>query len=67
MVPANVYGYAATVAYSLHQPSADGGVGSLQNLMAANFQNPLLLLVVSMILGAIGGFLSGQLAKAISK
>lgn len=72
-VPANVYGYAATVAYSLHQASAAGatpdapGTGPLQNLLSVSFANPLILLVVSMVLGAIAGYLSGQLAKAISK
>jgi hypothetical protein len=60
-VPANVYGYAATVAYSLHQPSA------LQNLGAPGFANPLILLIVSMIIGAIFGYVSGQLAKALTK
>jgi len=66
-VPANVYGYAATVAYSLHHTPDAPATGPLQNLLSANFQNPLILLVVSMVLGAIAGYLSGQLAKAISK
>ena len=51
-VPANVYGYAATVAYSLHQPS-QAGAGPLENLTAASFENPLPLLIVSMVLGAM--------------
>ncbi len=73
VVPANVYGYAATVAYALHQPSAppaaEGqmGTGPLQNLTAANFENPLILLVVSLVLGTVGGYLSGQLAKLLTK
>ena len=72
-VPANVYGYAATVAYSLHQPSAPGasadkaGTGPLQSLLSVSFSNPLILLIVSMMLGAIGGYLSGQLAKTLTK
>src|SRR6516162_5057920 len=68
-VPANVYGYAALVGYSLHQPSAPGaaagqpGTGPLQNLTSASFANPLILLIVSMVIGAVLGYLSGQLAK----
>lgn len=61
VVPANVYGYAATVAYSLHQP------GALDNLTSPSFANPLILLIVSLILGAIGGYLSGQLAGVLTK
>ncbi len=34
VVPANVYGYAALVAYSLHQPSAAPATGPLQNLVS---------------------------------
>ncbi|MET1026317.1 MAG: DUF1097 domain-containing protein [Dongiaceae bacterium] len=73
VVPANVYGYAATVAYALHQPSVapttEGGVGigPLQNLTAASFQNPLILLIVSLVLGAVGGYLSAHLAKMLTK
>ncbi|MFZ5790401.1 MAG: DUF1097 domain-containing protein [Pseudomonadota bacterium] len=72
-VPANVYGYAATVAYALHQPSAPAatpdmpGTGPLENLTAASFANPLVLLIVSLVLGTIGGYLSGQLSAAITK
>jgi Protein of unknown function (DUF1097) len=72
-VPANVYGYAATVAYSLHQPSAAGvtpdvaGSGPLFSLTAPNFANPLVLLIVSMVLGAIFGFVSGKVAGALTK
>lgn len=60
-VPANVYGYAATVAYSLHQP------GALQNLLAPGFANPLILLIVSMVIGALFGYGSGQLSKMLAK
>jgi hypothetical protein len=71
-VPANVYGYAALVAYSLHQPSAapagagQMGTGPLQNLTAANFANPLVLLIVSMVLGALFGYVSGQVTKMLA-
>lgn len=72
VVPANVYGYAAIVGYSLHQPSAPSttpgtpGTGPLQNLASASFANPLILLIVSLVLGALFGYVSGQLAKALA-
>src|SRR5882724_3515951 len=56
-VPANVYGYAAVVGYSLHQASAAGatpdapGTGPLFSLTSPSFANPLVLLIVSMVLG----------------
>jgi hypothetical protein len=72
VVPANVYGYATLVAYSLHQPSAppaaagQTGTGPLQNLVSVSFANPLVLVVVSMVIGAILGYLSSQIAKAMT-
>ena len=65
MVPANVYGYAALVAYSLHQPSAAPATGPLQNLVSPSFANPLVLLIVSMVIGALFGYASDQLAKVL--
>lgn len=59
-VPANVYGYAAVVAYSLHQPSAT------QQLLSPSFANPLVLLAVSMVIGSLFGLVSGHVAKALS-
>ena len=66
-VPANVYGYAAIVAYALHQPSADPGVGPLKNLTSASFANPLILLIVSLIIGAYFGMFSNKLSGALTK
>ena len=72
-VPANVYGYAALVGYSLHQPSAapgaagQMGIGPLQNLVTGSFANPLVLLIASMVIGALFGYVSGQLAKLLPK
>lgn len=65
-VPANVYGYAATVAYSLQTPTADG-VGPLASLTATNLTNPVLLLSLSYVLGAVFGMLSGKLAGKLGK
>lgn len=63
-VPAQVYGYAATVAYSLHQT---GEPAPLANLMSPSFANPLVLLIVSFVIGAVFGLLSGKLAGALTK
>lgn len=65
-VPAQVYGYAATVAYALQTPTNDAG-GPLQSLTMASFANPLILLAVSFVIGAIFGMLSGKLSGALAK
>lgn len=67
VVPANVYGYAAIVGYSLHQPSTPPSTGPLQNLTAASFANPLILLIVSLVIGALFGFASSKLAGVLTK
>lgn len=67
VVPANVYGYAALVAYSLHQPSAAPTIGPLQNLISPSFANPLILLVVSLVIGALFGYASNRLAQALTR
>ncbi len=61
VVPANVYGYAATVAYSLSKADVT------DNLTVVTFDNPPLLLALSMVIGAFLGYLSGKLAKALTK
>ena len=66
VVPAQVYGYSAIVAYSLHQPTADG-VGPLASLTSASMANPLPLLSVSLVAGAILGFISNKVAGALGK
>jgi hypothetical protein len=67
VVPANVYGFAAIVAYSLHQPSAAPATGPLQNLTSGSFANPLVLLIVSLVIGALFGYASNQLTGALAK
>ena len=42
------------------------GTGPLQNLATPSFANPLILLIVSLVLGALFGYVSGQLAKALA-
>src|SRR5579863_9271329 len=66
-VPANVFGYAALVAYALHQPSAAPSTGPLQNLTSVSFANPLILLIASLVLGALFGAASAQLADALTR
>ena len=63
-VPAQVYGYAATVAYSLHETRDPA---PLANLTSPSFANPLVLLIVSFVIGAIFGLVSGKLAGALTK
>jgi hypothetical protein len=67
VVPANVYGYAAIVAYSLQTPSAPPSSGPLQNLTSASCANPLILLVLSLVIGALFGFASNKLSAVLAK
>ena len=59
-VPANVYGYAATAGLALTASTAG-------NVTAADFSNPVLLVIVSTVTGAIFGLLSGKLAGMLGK
>src|ERR1700688_2222429 len=61
VLPANVYGYAAILGYSLHQPLPAG------NLITVSFANPFVLLVVSMLVGAVFGCVSAKVARALTK
>jgi hypothetical protein len=54
-IPANVYGYAALVGYTL-------SAGKLDALSVADRSNPLVVIAVSAILGAVLGYLMGQLS-----
>lgn len=58
-VPANVYGYAATAAYALQTT----GAGSV---LAADLTNPVLLVSLSAVIGAIFGMVSGKVADVLS-
>lgn len=59
VVPANVYGYAATAGYALQTPNAG-------SVTAMNFSNPVLLVALSSVLGAVFAYLSAKLADKIS-
>jgi hypothetical protein len=56
-IPAMVYGYASVAAYFLLK----GG-----ELMAGDMTNPLITVVVSMVLGAILGYVSEKIAAALA-
>ncbi len=60
VVPANVYGYAATAGLALT-------AGTAANVTAMDMSNPVLLVVVSTVLGAVFGMVSGKLAGALGK
>lgn len=60
VVPANVYGYAATAGLALT-------AGTAGNSTMMNLTNPVLLVIISVILGALFGMASGKLAGAIGK
>lgn len=67
VVPANVYGYAAIVAYALQTPSAPPAAGPLQNLTSGSFANPLVILIASLVLGALFGLASNKLSAMLTK
>jgi hypothetical protein len=63
-IPAMVYGYAAVAGFFLLNafdtpPGAD--------LTAANFTNPLVAVIVSLVVGAILGWISQKIALAMAK
>ena len=58
VVPANVYGYAALVGYTLSAAKLDA-------LTAVDNSNPLFLIITSAILGGVLGYLMGQLAGVL--
>ena len=66
VVPNNVYGYAATVAYALQTPTANGA-GPLASLTSASLANPVLLLSLSFVFGAVFGMVSGKVAGMLGK
>ena len=60
VVPANVYGYAATAGYALSTNTA-------ANYGAMNLTNPTLIVALSVVFGAVFGLLSGKLAGMLGK
>lgn len=60
VVPANVYGYAAAAGLGLT-------AGTAGNAMAADLSNPVLLVIISTVIGALFGMASGKLAGMLGK
>jgi hypothetical protein len=58
-VPANVYGYAATAGYALSTNNVA--------VTATDLTNPVLLIALSSVLGAVFGLFSGKLAAMLGK
>jgi len=62
VIPASVYGYAATFAYLLQ--TAD--TMTKDKLMSASMANALLVVIISMAIGALFGLASGKLGGALA-
>ena len=58
-VPAQVYGFASVVAYTLMKDAAG-------SLTAASLENPIVVVILSMIIGAIFGFVSEKVAGMLA-
>ncbi|HEX2257315.1 MAG TPA: DUF1097 domain-containing protein [Afifellaceae bacterium] len=58
-IPAMVYGYASVAAYALL-------TGNFDALTAASMENALVTVVVSMVIGAILGYISEKIAVALT-
>jgi hypothetical protein len=60
VVPANVYGYAATAGYALSTDTAG-------YYAAMDLSNPVLLVALSTVIGAVFAMASGKLAGVLGK
>lgn len=60
VVPANVYGYAATAGLALT-------AGTVGNVAMTDMSNPVLLVIVSTVIGAVFGMVSGKVAGMLGK
>jgi hypothetical protein len=59
-IPAQVYGFASVVAYTLM--TADGAA----DLTAASMANPVIVIILSMIVGAVFGYVSEKVAGMLA-
>ena len=62
VIPASVYGYAATFAFLLQTADAM----TKEKLRSASMANALIIVVVSMVIGAIFGLVSGKVGGALT-
>jgi hypothetical protein len=60
VVPANVYGYAATAGLALT-------AGTVANVTHTDLSNPVILVIISTVLGAVFGMLSAKLSGVLAK
>ncbi len=58
-IPAQVYGFASVVAYTLMKDAAG-------SLMAPTLENPVVVVILSMIIGAIFGYVSEKVAGMLA-
>lgn len=58
-IPAQVYGFASVVAYTLMKDAAG-------TLTAASMENPVVVVILSMIVGAVFGYVSEKLAGMLA-
>ena len=63
VIPSAVYGFAATAAYAIH---AGADLSAAGNTLNMDFSNPVLVISLSLIVGAVFGMLSGKLNAMIS-
>jgi hypothetical protein len=63
VIPANVYGYACTFAFLLQTPEKL----SVAALTSFSINNGLIVVALSMAIGAVLGFLSGKLGAALTR
>jgi hypothetical protein len=59
MIPAQVYGFASVVAYTLMGNAAG-------SLTAASMENPVVVIILSMIVGAVFGYVSEKFAGMLA-
>ena len=62
-IPGTTYGYACTFAFLTQTPDTL----SLDALFSASFSNALIVVAISMVIGALFGYASGKLAGAMTK
>jgi hypothetical protein len=62
-IPGTTYGYAATFAFLLQTPDKL----SLDALLSVSLDNALIVVIISMVIGALFGYVSGQFAATLTK
>lgn len=62
-IPSAVYGYAATAAYAIH---AGADLSAAGNTLNMDTTNPVVVVSLSVIVGAVFGMVSGKVAAMIS-